>query len=91
MLTASVRFFLDLLDQVSSKTNLCSRVFASRALQAGTTMAVGSFLIVRAMQRRRKKNLMGYPPARRSDHHDTYWGEDVADPYRWMEGIFTWD
>ena len=26
-----------------------------------------------------------YPPAERSDHVDTYWGTQVADPYRWLE------
>ena len=26
-----------------------------------------------------------YPPVRRSDHTDTYFGETVADPYRWLE------
>ena len=26
-----------------------------------------------------------YPPARRSDHTDGYFGETVADPYRWLE------
>ena len=26
-----------------------------------------------------------YPPARRSDQIDTYFGEKVADPYRWLE------
>ena len=30
---------------------------------------------------------MEYPQARRSDHVDTYFGETVADPYRWMEDI----
>ena len=26
-----------------------------------------------------------YPKAKRIDHHDTYHGTDVADPYRWLE------
>jgi len=30
---------------------------------------------------------MDYPPARRSDHVDTYFGEQVADPYRWFEDL----
>jgi prolyl oligopeptidase len=28
-----------------------------------------------------------YPPARRSDQVDTYFGEKVADPYRWLEDV----
>jgi prolyl oligopeptidase len=28
-----------------------------------------------------------YPEARRSDHVDTYFGEEVADPYRWLEDV----
>lgn len=30
---------------------------------------------------------MIYPPARRSDHIDHYFGTAVADPYRWMEEL----
>ena len=28
---------------------------------------------------------VAYPPAERSSHSDTYWGTEVADPYRWLE------
>src|ERR1700692_2745008 len=28
-----------------------------------------------------------YPKARRSDQVDTYFGEKVADPYRWLEDV----
>lgn len=28
-----------------------------------------------------------YPPANRTDHTDSYFGEEVADPYRWMEDV----
>lgn len=28
-----------------------------------------------------------YPQARRSDQVDTYFGEKVADPYRWLEDV----
>ncbi|HVS16360.1 MAG TPA: prolyl oligopeptidase family serine peptidase [Thermoanaerobaculia bacterium] len=30
---------------------------------------------------------MDYPEARRSDHVDTYFGTEVADPYRWFEDL----
>jgi prolyl oligopeptidase len=30
---------------------------------------------------------MDYPEARRSDHVDTYFGAEVADPYRWFEDL----
>ena len=50
--------------------------------QAGTSVAVGGFLLARAAHNR-KKALSA--KARRSDHTDEYFGEIVADPYRWME------
>lgn len=32
-------------------------------------------------------NTIQYPQARRSDHVDTYFGRQVADPYRWFEDL----
>lgn len=40
-------------------------------------------MVARAIYSRRRKQA---PRARRSDHTDEYFGETVADPYRWMEG-----
>ena len=31
--------------------------------------------------------VLNYPQAKRSDHTDDYFGETVADPYRWMEDL----
>lgn len=30
-----------------------------------------------------------YPETKKSDHIDTYWGENVADPYRWLEDDYS--
>ncbi|PRY89991.1 prolyl oligopeptidase family serine peptidase [Mongoliibacter ruber] len=38
-----------------------------------------------AQEQKFEKIEVTYPETRKSDHMDTYWGEQVADPYRWME------
>lgn len=38
-----------------------------------------------AQEQKFEKIDVNYPEARKSDQVDTYWGEEVADPYRWME------
>ncbi len=30
-----------------------------------------------------------YPKTTKSDHMDTYWGEQIADPYRWLEDDYS--
>jgi prolyl oligopeptidase len=30
-----------------------------------------------------------YPETKKSEHVDTYWGENVADPYRWLEDDYS--
>jgi len=48
-----------------------------------TPLAIGLiFVCVISAQSR-----LQYPQARRSDHVDTYFGEKVADPYRWLEDV----
>ncbi|MEM7582216.1 MAG: prolyl oligopeptidase family serine peptidase [Acidobacteriota bacterium] len=34
-----------------------------------------------------KESTVAYPPAERSDHIDTYFDVEVADPYRWLEDL----
>lgn len=38
-----------------------------------------------AQEQKFEKIEVTYPETRKSDHMDTYWGEQLADPYRWME------
>lgn len=38
-----------------------------------------------AQEQKFEKIEVNYPETRKSEHMDTYWGEQVADPYRWME------
>jgi prolyl oligopeptidase len=32
---------------------------------------------------------VSYPETKKSEHIDTYWGENVADPYRWLEDDYS--
>lgn len=32
---------------------------------------------------------VSYPDTKKSDHIDTYWGENVPDPYRWLEDDYS--
>src|ERR1017187_1940810 len=48
-----------------------------------TALAAGLMFICIASAQRR----LQYPQARRSDQVDTYFGEKVADPYRWLEDV----
>ena len=47
-------------------------------------MAVAGFLLARAAQNHRRKQSLSVQ-ARRCDQTDEYFGETVADPYRWLE------
>lgn len=50
------------------------------------TAAAGLLLLGACAQEQKFEKIdVNYPEARKSDQVDTYWGEEVADPYRWME------
>ncbi|MBW3469208.1 prolyl oligopeptidase family serine peptidase [Arthrospiribacter ruber] len=50
------------------------------------TAAAGLLLMGACAQEQKFEKIdVNYPEARKSDQVDTYWGEEVADPYRWME------
>lgn len=48
-----------------------------------TALAAGLVFVCIASAQTR----LQYPPARRSDQVDTYFGDKVADPYRWLEDV----
>jgi prolyl oligopeptidase len=49
-------------------------------------MAIGSSLVLSCQQEQKFPTIkVEYPDNTKSDHVDSYWGETVADPYRWME------
>lgn len=48
--------------------------------------ALGLLLLGACAQEQKFEQIeVTYPETRKSDHMDTYWEEQVADPYRWME------
>ncbi|EOZ95910.1 Prolyl endopeptidase [Indibacter alkaliphilus LW1] len=48
--------------------------------------AIGIALLGACAQKQKFEKIdVNYPEVRKSDQIDTYWGEEVADPYRWME------
>jgi prolyl oligopeptidase len=48
--------------------------------------AIGIALLGACAQEQKFEKIdVTYPEVRKSDQIDTYWGEEVADPYRWME------
>ena len=63
-------------------------MFQFRSYRTPVTASFAALLVVCACQRVNPgATSLEYPFAERSSHTDVYFGETVADPYRWMEDL----
>ncbi|WP_291787167.1 prolyl oligopeptidase family serine peptidase [Cecembia sp.] len=54
-----------------------------------STMLVSSLLVGCGQQEKFPSIDVTYPETKKSDHVDEYWGEKVADPFRWLEDDYS--
>jgi prolyl oligopeptidase len=50
---------------------------------------VGGLLVACGQKEKFPKIEVNYPETKKIDHVDEYWGEQVADPYRWLEDDYS--
>ncbi|MDH5382396.1 MAG: S9 family peptidase, partial [Cyclobacteriaceae bacterium] len=48
-------------------------------------LVIFTFVGCNSNKKETTSNLLPYPETRKTDHIDTYFGTEVADPYRWLE------